>query len=509
MEDPYHEARRPSFTAPGSFLLLGGSKRPRQEIEDEEEDEDMRLMPYKRRRRNEDADTVMRPVDLSRDLVDQVHEEATLPTPRSSWTVGCRNALGLAPRRRLAASPDNVLDMPAANDEDDDYMDEEGVVEFRPLAQLHSFLHHAAPHGSDERPTAAGSSAEPPTFFSIPRHQPRRPLRWGRILLCLLSLLAFAKGASFLLTPSATAPRLHPHSIPPARGGELTDLTLRDFLQNEDGFSLAMAPAFFGFYGYFGTLAAWEEASLLGGLQQVAGASAGAMAAILLAAGVSPIRAADLCAQVDLADFADFPGALAAFRGDRFEGIMQDMLARECAEPCCSLLLEDAILPVAVSAFDLQSMAGQILTTGSMARAARASATFPLLFQPVGWDDGVVDYTLIDGGVTDWHGVAGLVEQRQLSPGRVVNLKINEFFGSPPAPSEIDGSTHVLSLSILHLPGCGPWAMDFGPIAVEGARRAMKASLDLPLYRGKEENHYELHIDASSFCDYTTTDAKR
>jgi predicted acylesterase/phospholipase RssA len=46
--------------------------------------------------------------------------------------------------------------------------------------------------------------------------------------------------------------------------------------------------------------------------------------------------------------------------------------------------LEDNPIPVAVSAFDLQTMSTPILTSGSMARSARASATFPGLFQPVG-----------------------------------------------------------------------------------------------------------------------------
>jgi len=41
--------------------------------------------------------------------------------------------------------------------------------------------------------------------------------------------------------------------------------------------------------------------------------------------------------------------------------------------------------------------------------------------------------------------------------------------------------------------------MSNGPRAVEAARRAMQASLDAPLYRGQEEGHYELHIDASHF----------
>lgn len=343
----------------------------------------------------------------------------------------------------------------------------------------------------------------PPTYFPIHNKRLHRPLRWGRILLCIVGILFWNRlvgGGDAMSLGSHTA-AVADHVV--AHPGGTADVTLREFLTHPDGFSLGMAPAFFGFYGYFGTLAAWEETvapDLLrphtGRLRQVAGASAGAMAAILLAAGVSPLKAAEFCAAVSLPDFADPPGVLAVFRGDRFETIMEDYLEQE--SPCVSLLMEDALLPVAVSAFDLQTMAGQVLTRGSMARAARASATFPFLFQPVGWKDeqSQTDYTLIDGGVTDTAGVAGL---KGRNPGRVVNLVVGSFWGKPPAPSDIPDSTAVLSVSLQNLPRPGPWAMELGPVAVEAASKAMKASLDLPLYKGNEDNHYELHIDASSF----------
>ena len=347
------------------------------------------------------------------------------------------------------------------------------------------------------------SVADPPTFFPVQYKRLHRPLRWGRILLCLVVLLIWT-GRSLFVSTSAVD-----HILAPTRGGGakrgIVDMTLRDFLTDEVGFSLGMAPAFFGFYGYFGILAAWEEAvsaDLLkpqtGRVRQVAGASAGAMAAVLLAAGVSPLKAAEFCADISLTDFADPPGVLSVFKGNRFEEIMEDYLHTESA--CASLLLEDAVFPVAVSAFDLQSMAGKVLTKGSMARAARASATFPFLFQPVGWSDGDhhnghIDYTLIDGGLADKNGVAALIGR---NPGRVVNLAVGSFWGDPPGPKQLSAEA-VVSISIQNLPQPGPWAMKLGHVAFEAASKAMKASLDTPLYKGREENHYELQIDASSF----------
>jgi hypothetical protein len=335
-----------------------------------------------------------------------------------------------------------------------------------------------------------------------------------------------------------------------------TNLTLRDYLTHPEGIHLALAPSFFGFYGYFGALAGIEEGLFLPNtledtilvgrhdnnhtmilpppstntslllerqiLKSVSGASAGAMAAILLAAGISPMVAANFCTTIQLKDFVDFPGLLSVFKGDKFEEIMHTFMTHTSSLPF--LQLEDAVIPVAVSGFDVQSMETKILRNGSMARAARASACFPTLFQPVGWIDRISgdNYLLIDGGVADPSGLAGLAvttmtgdtadadrqlqqqQEQQLPTKRVVNMAIGNFPQStPPSPSAIrsmgvDAST-VLSISIQNLPHCGPWAMSNGRRAVEAARAVTKASLDAPLSLGEEDGHYELHLDASTF----------
>ena len=57
----------------------------------------------------------------------------------------------------------------------------------------------------------------------------------------------------------------------------------------------------------------------------------------------------------------------------------------------------------------------------------------------------------------------------------------------------------VVSISIENTPACGPWAMANGPRAVHAAREAIKAVLDLPMYRGEEDGHYVVRIDATAF----------
>lgn len=288
-------------------------------------------------------------------------------------------------------------------------------------------------------------------------------------------------------------------------------LTLREILLDTEGFHLAMAPAFFGFYGYFGALAAWEEevdSAIFdkARVKSIAGASAGAMAAILISAGVSPREAANFCSQnVTLSKFADFPAVLALFRGNSFQATMHQFL-RE-ARSHQSLLLEDAVLPVAVSAFDLQTFQGKILRRGSMARAARASATFPALFQPVGWrcDHSKEDYVLMDGGIGDLHGWKGLGAFVK-NHSRIVHIQMGTSFYSPPGPSDflavLDAEINqvqVVSIILTNLPRPSPWALDQGPVAVEMARKAMIRALDEPIKQGKDKDHLIVEVDATPF----------
>ena len=302
-------------------------------------------------------------------------------------------------------------------------------------------------------------------------------------------------------------------------------LTLRQVLQDDIGFHLAMAPAFFGFYGYFGMLSAWYDVRSLDDdddtpLRSVAGASAGAMAAILIAAGIHPRDAMNFCANITVNQYADFPGLLALFRGNLFEQLLHDFLISAplpnnngTSSRSPILFLQDARIPVAVTAFDIQTMTTQILVEGPMARAARASATFPGLFQPVGYrnynrHDAATtttkgntklpkDFLLMDGGIWDMAGTMGLThtmaqptkqqqQQQQRPPPRqrVINLCVGSF-RSLPGPDDFSPHHHpeVISISMMGLPQPGPWAMSNGPLAYDRARDAMRDALDSPLVR--------------------------
>lgn len=344
------------------------------------------------------------------------------------------------------------------------------------------------------------------------------------------------EGSFFRETYNIFEDTLRGPSIPLAADDDSSLPTLRDYLSHPDGFHMAFAPAFFGFFAYFGCLSALEEGtgglivppvaekrnidgdectSL--GLRSVAGASAGAMAATLLASGIDPTVAAEFTSKFTWGMVSDPPGIGGYVKGNRFEEAMVDFLLKEASKTKradkasdAPMQFDEALIPCAVSGFDLLRMKGVILSSGSMAKAARASAGFPGLFQPVAWRENCdekrwfPDKLLIDGGIRDGLGLAGLGafggEKK-----RVVNVVVGDFGFSGPSgihslPEGVNASS-LVSISIAGTPMCGPWAMENGKRAVESAKKAMLMALDLPMEKGDGENHYVLRLDASKFLD--------
>jgi predicted acylesterase/phospholipase RssA len=137
-----------------------------------------------------------------------------------------------------------------------------------------------------------------------------------------------------------------------------------------------------------------------------------------------------------------------------------------------------------------------------MAKAARCSAGFPGLFQPVSWnaDDG--KKFIIDGGIRDGLGLNGLSAFPSKS-SRVINLAVGDYGmsgsnGLKDLPDVVEADS-LVSIAIVNTPMCSPWAMSNGPKAVESARKAMVAMLDTPMERGTSKSHFVLRVDASKF----------
>ncbi|KAL7530234.1 hypothetical protein ACHAXR_004108 [Thalassiosira sp. AJA248-18] len=191
--------------------------------------------------------------------------------------------------------------------------------------------------------------------------------------------------------------------------------------------------------------------------------------------------------------------------------------------------LEEALVPVAVSGFDLLCMRGMNLSKGCMAKAARSSAGFPGLFQPVAWREEssgdsnnsagndekkkswLPDALLIDGGITDGLGLNGLGSSctEKKNKIRVINMVVGDFGYAGPSgiksmPPGVDASS-LVSIALVGTPLCGPWAMENGQWAFESARRAMVKALDAPMERARVDSsgsqHYVLRVDSSKWLE--------
>lgn len=114
--------------------------------------------------------------------------------------------------------------------------------------------------------------------------------------------------------------------------------------------------------------------------------------------GKNPSEMIESIMPMDRKDFWDMGGVGGLLKGQLFQQkIEQHLPVRN---------IEDCPIPFACTAFDTARFCTKKLTSGSIATAARASCTFPGLFQPV-----IIDGTPhIDGGVWDWTGLMALDE---------------------------------------------------------------------------------------------------
>ena len=86
---------------------------------------------------------------------------------------------------------------------------------------------------------------------------------------------------------------------------------------------------------------------------------------------------------------------------------------------------------------------------------------------------------------------------------RIVNIVVGGFgeegpIGPSKMPQGLDTS-EVVSISIENAPQCGLWTMHNGIKANRAAMDAIISILDKPMYTGREDGHYVLHVDATNF----------
>lgn len=240
--------------------------------------------------------------------------------------------------------------------------------------------------------------------------------------------------------------------------------TLREWLA-EAPFALGMSSGFFGFFAHCGVLTLLEEEKLLPA--RVAGSSAGALVTGCWAAGLSANALADELLRLRREDFWDpapGPGLLA---GRLFRARLQALLPVDD--------LAKTRVPAAVSVYDVVRRRVRVLTSGPIAPALHASCAVPFMFHPVVHAGGV----LIDGGVSDRPGLAGLADAPRVLFHHLASRSPWRRPGSDAL--RIPRRPGLVPLVFHDLPRVGPFRLQEGARAFDVARRAARAALDVPL----------------------------
>jgi NTE family protein len=229
-------------------------------------------------------------------------------------------------------------------------------------------------------------------------------------------------------------------------------------------FALAMSSGFFGFFAHTGML----DALLAAGLrpQIIAGSSAGALVAGAFAAGVPTRDLAGRLQSLRRADFWDPAPGAGLLAGRRFDQLLRELLPLTEIAACP--------LPVRVSVFDIARRRTDVLATGDLPDAIRASCAVPGLFHPVR----IAGRSYWDGGILDRPGLAGLPGGDRVLLHHIASR--SPWRGKLGVPRR----SELTALAIAGLPRSGPFRLDAGRRALELARAATQRALDLPITDG-------------------------
>lgn len=169
----------------------------------------------------------------------------------------------------------------------------------------------------------------------------------------------------------------------------------------DPGLAVCLSSSFFGYYAHLGLLAGMEEAGLRPG--RIAGASAGAMAGGLWAAGLRGKALEDVIydfhfrrAFFDLGAFLRFPFVVTGIAGS---GLLSGARMRRYLARCIGQKrLEDLRSPrLEVAVANLTTQRSEIRSSGPLNEFMIASCSMPVLFKPQCIDG----EEFLDGGVSN------------------------------------------------------------------------------------------------------------
>ena len=242
-------------------------------------------------------------------------------------------------------------------------------------------------------------------------------------------------------------------------------MTLRDWLR-ERPYTLTMSAGFFSFFAHIGVISVLADEGLLP--QRITGASAGTIAGALWGAGCTIEAMKQRLFALQKSDFWDPGLGLGFLKGERFRDLVSEMAP--------VALLEDCVIPVTISVYEIASRQTRLISTGDIGRAVLASCCVPFLFQPVRLKNGRLHY---DGGILDRPGLAGTQPGERIFYHHITSRSPWRRKNSPSL--QIPQRDNLVTLAIPDLPRAGPNKLEMGPVAFAQARQAMQVALDRPL----------------------------
>ncbi len=237
-------------------------------------------------------------------------------------------------------------------------------------------------------------------------------------------------------------------------------MILRDWLAAEP-FTLTLSSGFFSFFAHTGMLRALEEDNLLP--QRLTGSSAGALVASCWAAGMSTSDLKAVLFKLKRQDFWDPGFGWGLLKGQKFQGILQDILPVKRFEECRAEL--------SLSAYDIKSKSTIIINSGELIPAIYASCAIPFLFQPIHYNG----YRLLDGGIKDRPALADVRYDERVFYHHIVSVSPWRKKGSKAL--EVPARANMTTLQLFDLPRSGPTKLEVGPAAFEAAYNATKRAL--------------------------------
>lgn len=229
----------------------------------------------------------------------------------------------------------------------------------------------------------------------------------------------------------------------------------------EQPFTLALSAGFFGFFAHAGMVAALEEEGIAPA--RITGASAGALVGAAWASGVSSRDLLAVLSDIRRTDFWDVSPGFGLLRGQLFHGILEATLGCDTFEECR--------VPTSLSVWHIKSRQTEVVESGPLATAVRASCCFPGLLQPVNLGGRL----FLDGGIADRPATMAIgANERVLAHHLASKSPWRMALSAPDAPN-------MQTLAIPGLPRLSPFHLEAGPEAFEAARVATLHALRQPV----------------------------